>query len=104
MYKIIHIHSDHKFVHEIEKYACDSYENVLLFIGEKSELLGRYTTQTIFLSAVKENNSKIISKCNEADLVVINYLSPYLQELLIRLDPNIKILWRFWRGDLPPRT
>ncbi len=99
-HKIVHIHSDAKFVYEVENYKLKDVESLIIFLGKEEELNETYRKACLPISPVEKNVQSILSICQNANLVVINYFSPYLQNLVLQLPENISILWRFFGGEI----
>lgn len=99
-YKIVHIHSDVKFIYEIENYKFTNVRNTVLFLGDENSLLETYNKQCIVLAPKEENIPQILAHCHDADLIVLNYLSFNLQKLILKFPSDIKILWRFFGGEI----
>src|SRR5690554_7336974 len=96
MYKIVHIHFDHKFYHNINNYSHNLIENTLLILAEKSNVNTAYQESAIFFEPNRENLDKIVSFVSEFDMVVFANLTHYSRNILMRLPKNIKVVWWFF--------
>lgn len=98
--KIFHIHSDPKFLHDINRYSNENFSNVLIVIGEKANYRKEYHDNALFFLPTNNNLEKIKNLCENADLVIINDLNSFKAKLVLLLPNNIKIGWRFFGYEL----
>lgn len=99
--KIIHIHSDAKFIQEIYLYSTVEFNNQLVFLGESDQLPGNLDNSAIFLSNKNKNSlAELIKICATADIIVLNNLSSLTIDLALKVSSNVKILWRFFGWEL----
>lgn len=98
--KIIHIHSDPKFIYEHKIYDSNNFENTVYFWSNKSISTVNLERNINHISYNQEGLEKLISLCNKADIVVINGLMGMKIDLCLALAPNVKILWRFFGGEI----
>ncbi len=96
MYRIVHVHFDHKFYHNINNYSHSLIENTLLILAEKSDVNVAYQESATFFEPNPENLDKIVSFVSEFDMVVFANLTHYSRKILMRLPKNIKVVWWFF--------
>lgn len=96
MYKIIHVHSDHKFYHNLNRYGSDFFENTLLALGERSEVNILFQKEAIFFTPTKDNLQKIVQTISQFDIVIFANLTPFNREILLKLPRKIKVVWWFF--------
>ncbi len=95
--KIIHIHTDPKFLFHINGYSSRFFDNRLVFLGNPEDLDEEYKKNTILLPpSDKERHTKLKQICEDADLITISYLSTFCVDFVLSLPDNIKIIWRFF--------
>lgn len=96
--KILHIHSDKKFLNHVVYYSNSGINNTIIFLGEKFE----NSDNIIFYSKNNSAYTDISLLARDYDVVV--FMSMCLQHALIctRLPKNVKVIWRFFGGELYP--
>ena len=96
--KILHVHSDKKFITALRAYENPDFENTLVFLGEPFEnnINAKFYPNTI------ASFRTIAHMAKNYDLVV--FFSLRLQHSVIcnMLPPNIKVAWRFFGAELYP--
>lgn len=99
--KIIHIHSDAKFVHEIYNYQNKCFDNYLIFLGDVNRLSKTFADLLIILPVnSKDAFLKIKNLCETADIVILNNLEGVGIKLALSLNLKIKIIWRFYGWEI----
>ena len=98
--KVVHIHSDIKFIYESNNFFCDNFENQILFLGDSMNYNGKHCNQIIYLKVTKKNIEKIIDLTNNADIVVLYNLDFLKSYIANRCSKDIKIIWRFFGQEL----
>ncbi|WP_026452226.1 hypothetical protein [Aequorivita capsosiphonis] len=99
--KIIHIHKDPKFVHWVNMYSQDFFENQLVFLGESNSISNEYDNLLVSMPKDEEDRFlKIIELCENSDLVTINNLNSYALKITLALSLEVKIVWRFFGWEL----
>lgn len=99
--KIVHIHSDFKFVYEIDNYSEEFFNNQLVFIGDLNKLSEPYKKIAItFVGDKRVRIQKLINICESADLVILNNLENLSVNLALLLPKNIKIIWRIFGNEV----
>jgi glycosyltransferase involved in cell wall biosynthesis len=97
--KILHIHSDKKFISETLRYQYDNINNtIVLLSNEDIELdleIKRIRFRLNFLTL-----KKVLSYSEGFDLVVLYDLNTYHIAIANALSPEIKIIWRFFGQEL----
>lgn len=99
-FRIVHIHSDFKFLNDIYRYECEYFENLMIIIGEKSDNNKKYHNTALFFSPTKKSLGKIIEICKDANLIVLNDLTQFGCKIVLALPQDIKIAWRFFGHEL----
>lgn len=98
--KILHIHTDSKFIIDSQNFDFENYDNLVVFVNIKKS----QNIKSIFPIVEIKNNFKAISKikklCENRDLLVIYDLDPFKIALINSLDLKIKIIWRFFGHEL----
>ena len=102
MKKVIHIHSDHKFINDSERYLGDFFDNELLILDTKNPSNTEYHNKALFFDPKLENLYEILAVVNTADILVIDYLD-FKSQIVNRVDKRIKIIWRFFGSELYSR-
>lgn len=103
MKKIIHVHSDHKFIHDIGKYQGELFINELIILDSKNEYNKKYHDQALFFNP-NQNSLKTISEIiDNADIVVFYELDFYKCQIVNLISINIIIIWRFFGNELYSR-
>ena len=100
MYKLIHIHSESKFLMSIDKYKHELLENSMLILGTKDQTNINYHNTAVFFKRADENIDKIAAYISGFDLVIFEELTPFNKKLLMKLPKNVKVSWRFFGYEL----
>ncbi len=103
MKKVIHIHTDHKFVSGSERYYGEFFDNELVILGTKNAATRAYHNKAHFFDPNPENLDKILAIANTADILVIYQLDFYKSPIVNGVDKRIKIVWRFFGTELYSR-
>lgn len=99
MYKIVHIHSDYKFLTESKLFDGNHFENKII-IQNKKRYDGNYGDSALFLSDNLFSLIKVINICRTADIIVLYDLTINKSLLTTFLPKNIIIIWRFFGYEL----
>ena len=100
MYKIIHIHSDSKFLSSIDKYNHQLFDNKMIIIGVKDHTNTNYHDTAIFYTPTVENIDKISAYASSFDLVTFEDLTLYNKKILSKIKKGVKVSWRFFGHEL----
>ena len=100
MYKIIHIHTDPKFIDETAVLESSFIENEVIILKGEGNYKGRYHETAIYLNPTWTNLNWLITLCNKADMVVLYNLCLRKAYIANRLDAHIRIAWRFFGQEL----
>ena len=103
MKKIIHIHSDHKFITDSERYNSEFFDNELLILDTKNSSNKEYHNKALFFEPNPENLNEILAIVNTADILVIYHLDFFKSQIVNRVDKRVKIIWRFFGSELYSR-
>lgn len=101
--KLVHIHSDPKFIKEIAKYRTDYFDNVLIILGKKDSSNSQFHDYALFFEEKPSNISKIVKLTFDADLVIINNLTRFKCRIVLEIPKRTKIAWRFFGHELYSR-
>jgi len=97
--KAIHIHTDLKFIHNTKMFEGAYFSNTTIVISNNKEE-SKLNEKVIVFSRNKEDFSKIVNLCTEADLVVLYDLDIIKWRLVLAFPKNLKIAWRFFGYEL----
>lgn len=100
MYKIVHIHTDYKFVSLTKIFEGDNFENSVVIINNTDPYEGPYKNKASIFSNKKESLNKIVQLCNNSDLVIMYGLEMYKAYITQNIKPDVKIAWRFFGAEL----
>lgn len=100
MYKLLHIHSDSKFLYSIDKYAHELLDNTMLIIGAKDDTNAKYQDTAIFFERNAENVDRIVEYAKSFNLIIFEDLTAYNKKILMKIPVGIKIIWRFFGHEL----
>lgn len=100
MVKVIHIHTDLKFISDSDRFKGNLFLNKIIIVSNTKDLKTNYKENVSFYNFSPKSIRKIIERCNEADLVVLYDLDSIKGKIVISLHPNIKIAWRFFGHEL----
>ena len=95
-YKIIHIHTDYKFIDNSIKFELGDLDNIVIVIGNKSNYKGSYYKNAIFHKFSTSNLRSIIKICSTAHMVVLYDLNFPKAYIANRLPKSVKVVWRFF--------
>lgn len=102
MYKLIHLHTDFKFLYETLRYKDESFYNEIIFIGDVDDsIIGiLQNLQLPYKVFNKTETNKVVEVISSFDGVVLNGLGKTNVELLNFLDKNQKVFLRFFGYEL----
>lgn len=103
MKKIIHIHSDRKFIMDSDRFASEFFDNELLILDSKNSFNKEYHNKALFFDPNPENLIKILAIVNTADILIIYNLDFFKSQIVNRVDKRVKIIWRFFGTELYSR-
>ena len=103
MKKIIHIHTDHKFIVDSERYLGEIFVNELIILDTKNQSNTNYHNKALFFDPKLENLNEILAVVNTADALVIYSMDFYKTPIVNSVDKRIKIIWRFFGAELYSR-
>ena len=103
MKKVIHIHSDHKFIVDSERYMGEFFENELIILDTKNSSNKQYHNKALFFDPKLENLKDILTIVNTADALVIYSLDFFKSQIVNCTDKKVKIIWRFFGTELYSR-
>lgn len=100
MKKIVHIHTDIKFIHGVDRFDNKEFDNKIIILGSKGEYKGVYKDSVQYYDYSRNSFHKIISLCKRANMVVLydlNFAKAYIAN---RLPKSIVVVWRFFGTEL----
>lgn len=102
MYKLIHIHTDFKFLHDSLRYTNSLIYNEIIFIGDVDDsIIGiLQNLQLPYKVFNKAETNKVVEVISSFDGVVLNSLDKTNVELLNFLDKNQKVFLRLFGYEL----
>ena len=103
MKKLIHIHSDRKFISDSERFLGEFFDNELLILDTKNSFNKEYHNKALFFEPNPENLNKILAVVNSADALVLYNLDFFKSQIVNRADKRVKIIWRFFGTELYSR-
>lgn len=103
MKKIIHIHSDRKFISDSGRFEGENFDNELLILQDNNSTGKEYQYKARFIEANPENLNKIVGIVNSADMLVIYNLDFFKSQIVNLVDERVKIVWRFFGAELYSR-
>ncbi|WP_425236741.1 hypothetical protein [Ulvibacterium sp.] len=103
MKKIIHVHSDNKFIHDSERYANEFFDNEIMVLDSKNASNKEYHNKALFFEPNPGNLTKILAVANSADALVIYNLDFFKSQIVNRIDKGVKVIWRFFGTELYSR-
>lgn len=97
---IIHIHTDNKFIHNVNRFECEEFENTIIIVGKKRKYNGVYKDSVKYYSYSRIDLLKVINLCKSAKLVVLYDLDFTKAYIANRLPKSVIVAWRFFGGEL----
>jgi len=97
--KIVHIHTDYKFVYNSELFEGSCFSNTSIIIDGDHKASERDSRLLIF-GRNKVDIQEIIKLCSLADLVVLHDLDAIKIKIALALPKEVKVAWRFFGHEL----
>lgn len=100
--KVIHIHSDYKFVNASGIFDGENFDNTTVILESKEPYKDPLKNDTLIFSQPldKRNFSQLVNVCKNAHLVVLYCLDSTKARLALALPETVKIAWRFFGYEL----
>lgn len=98
--KAIHIHTDHKFISNTNRFEGNYFENVIVIIGNVNDYEGPFKKSARLFDKSPKSVHKIIKLCAGADLVVLYDLDYMKCRIALGLPKKMPIAWRFFGHEL----
>lgn len=98
--KVIHIHTDYKFVNDSNFFEGDLFDNQIIIIQNKEPYNGSFKGKALLLTSKFNDVNKIINICKNANLVVLYDLDIIKCRIALSLSQDVKIAWRFFGYEL----
>lgn len=102
MYKLIHLHTDSKFLHDTLRFESALLKNVIVFIGEPNASIIKKLQGFPFKFYIFDSQdiSQIIEKINDSDGVVLNSLDAIKVLILDKIPGDRKVFLRLFGYEL----
>ncbi|HMO61150.1 MAG TPA: hypothetical protein PKC39_01660 [Ferruginibacter sp.] len=103
--KIVHIHTDPKFiVTSLKNFEAGFIENKLIIIGDGAGYNTAYgQNKPMIFQYSRQDLKKIVSICNASDIVVLYDLTFFKTIIANQLNPSVTVIWRFFGYELYSR-
>lgn len=98
--KIIHLHTDLKFVVDSARFDGNEFDNTVIIIGDRNEYKGHYKDSALFYKFSLSSIRSIIDICNSADIVVLYDLCSMKAYIANQLPTTVIVIWRFFGMEL----
>lgn len=99
--KVIHIHTDLKFIKATSRFEGNYFENLsFVILKERQHSKFEDNNEIKYFKDNKRNLKKIISLCSDAEVVVLYNLCGRKSFISNRLPENTQIIWRFFGQEL----
>jgi hypothetical protein len=100
--KVIHIHSDSKFIDATKVYQGAYFDNIIIFIisPKDKNYSFKFDNDILYIKKSRKGLKKIVNICNTSDLVVLYALDSFKCRIVMNLSKNVKIAWRFFGKEL----
>lgn len=104
MLKVVHIHTDLKFVGGTDRFEKSHFDNAVIIIGASETYNGPCSDRAIFLSSSKSDLRHAVTICSNADLVIFYALDIVKSYIATMLPESITVAWRFFGHELYGRN
>ena len=104
MLKVVHIHTDPKFVHGGADFCPDAFDNHTIVIGQNPDQAIHFDEKTFFVPSRRSGLNKAVALCGNADLVVLWDLDTTKSYIVRNLPPKTRVAWRFFGHELYRRN
>jgi dTDP-N-acetylfucosamine:lipid II N-acetylfucosaminyltransferase len=98
-YKIVHIHTDVKFLQGSEVFDNEVFDNIKYYIINSDEKIN-LPNNVICIQNFEAEFEKLILCLNNASMIVIWGLSAINRDIVLAVNDNVKIAWRFFGFEL----
>ena len=99
--KIVHIHSDRKFIHTTRKFEGHGILNIIILVTHDDSLLKEdYGESILLFKYSRKSKELIVDICNNSDAIVLHSLSSAQIKIALAVSPRITLLWRFFGYEL----
>lgn len=97
---IVHLHTDYKFVRGTDKFDNILFKNIIIIIQKEAPFTEVIDERVMLFNDERKSIKKIISICNQAEMVVINGLEHTIKKIVLSLKLEVIIIWRFFGYEL----
>lgn len=98
--KIVHIHTDIKFINGINRFYGEAFENKTIIIGNRDQYKGPYESDVKYYDYSLNDYNQIIEQCQESSIVVLHNLDFVKSFIANRIPASVMVLWRFFGLEL----
>lgn len=98
--KVIHIHTDNKFLTDSNFFECDFFNNQIIILQSKENLISEFDKKIIVFNKATTCIDDVLTICRESDLIVLYDLDPIKIRIALALPSSIQIAWRFFGHEL----
>lgn len=101
-YKLVHLHSDFKFLHDTLRYKDSSFYNEIIFIGEADDsIVSKIAKLQIKFHVFNPSEiDKMLEIISNFDGIVLYDLNKIKADILRRISPDIKVFLRLFGYEL----
>jgi hypothetical protein len=100
MKKVIHIHTDIKFIFDSARFEGDEFDNTIIIFEKKEHYKGVYKDTALYYNFSRKDFQQIIRLSKSADMVVLYDLNFPKAYIANRLPSSVKVIWRFFGLEL----
>ena len=101
--KVVHIHTDHKFILDSNRFDGISFINTVIVISNTNNHVGKNNENVIFLEYNRKTIDRIVDLCHHSDSLILYDLSAISMQIALTVSTDIKIFWRFFGHELYSR-
>ena len=101
--KVVHIHGDHKFIYDTEKFEGAFFDNQIVILDKMHQYNQAYHNRALFFPKEAENIPDILEVVDKADILVVYALDSFKAQIINGAREGIKIIWRFFGNELYSR-
>lgn len=100
--KVVHIHTDVKFIEETQLFEGKKFTNEVIVIGKSTDYKSSITGKSYYRNYF--SIKRIIGKCNRSDIVVLYDLDGIKSSIVNAIAGNVYVVWRFFGYELYKRN
>lgn len=102
MFKVLHIHTDPKFLTYNSAFEDSSFSNTIMYISGMNQDIHKLYPDYDIIEIENSNKGlkEAIRIANSADLIVVYMMDICKSYICNRVNPSIPIIWRFFGAEL----